>query len=857
VTGGTNTVGIMDLTAANAQFGTFISRTNTVNATTVNIGPAQNLTVTGSVTVGFDAVVATNTGTSKLNMIGGGSFVANGPAAVVSVGVSNTVQLTALNTITTADLTGLKNVSLGTVAAPVTTVQVAFGQNDTATLLLADTAGATNSIAATTLNVANTNGLNGGNGQLTLGSGTVGSPATNTINADTINIGLSKNPGTISFASQAAGSPGSVTIANKAGTGGATIVIGSNTATGTSAVIDVASLDLRGHTATVNAASLTIGLGNSTGAGVAYGNLRFDAGTVTTANLLLGKRTGATSINNGVVGNAAIQNLLEIGGTGTFNSTTIASIGVNDMSALAGVIPAQVNILGSGIGNFAGINMAAKSGAGTGSVTGTITVSGGQLNQTATSSTSFVLASQATAGSATGSLIINGGVVTTASDITDGGGTATAVLTLNGGTLNMSGKNIGSATNLIDTPSFQSGTLTNVGQFNNGANLLKTTAGTLNMTGTSSYTGQTQVQAGTLTYDSIKNVGAGSSALGAPTTVGNGTIAVGNGASAATLQWIGSAASSTDRVIDLAGTTGGATLDASGAAAITYSTITASGSGAKTLTIAGTSILNNTITGGIPDSGGGATSLTKSGLGTWVLTGSSGFTGATTISGGKLLNNGTLSATASVTVQNTGTFAGTGSIAGPLTVQTGGTLAPGNSPGVVTLTGTGAAGAVTLASNSLYAVEVGGLATPDGTPGTYDQTKTASDTVTIDGAKLAVTSFNGFLTSDNSADPTKAVYLLALGGTNLAVAGGTGNLFVDPVSGAPYGENGTVTFPDGSGTATITYQANWSGDQLTSSLTGGNDVALFNINMVPEPGTASLLGLAGLGLLARRRRRRA
>jgi hypothetical protein len=39
---------------------------------------------------------------------------------------------------------------------------------------------------------------------------------------------------------------------------------------------------------------------------------------------------------------------------------------------------------------------------------------------------------------------------------------------------------------------------------------------------------------------------------------------------------------------------------------------------------------------------------------------------------------------------------------------------------------------------------------------------------------------------------------------------------------------------------TITYRANWTGSHATSALTGGNDVAIYNI--VPEPG--SLLHLA-------------
>ena len=70
-------------------------------------------------------------------------------------------------------------------------------------------------------------------------------------------------------------------------------------------------------------------------------------------------------------------------------------------------------------------------------------------------------------------------------------------------------------------------------------------------------------------------------------------------------------------------------------------------------------------------------------------------------------------------------------------------------------------------------------------------------------------------------------------------------------------KGGTVTFADGSGsTAKVTYLANWTGDPTTSTLTGGNDVALYNANVVPEPASLGLLGTAALGLLARRRRGR-
>src|SRR5204863_115205 len=87
------------------------------------------------------------------------------------------------------------------------------------------------------------------------------------------------------------------------------------------------------------------------------------------------------------------------------------------------------------------------------------------------------------------------GEVNMATGGTTSGTAAVGTLTVNGGTLDMLGHKIGGAT-LIDVLAFQSGTLKNIGEINNGAALTKTTAGTLTLDGTSAYTGLTDVQAG-------------------------------------------------------------------------------------------------------------------------------------------------------------------------------------------------------------------------------------------------------------------------------------------------------------------------------------------------------------------------
>lgn len=150
---------------------------------------------------------------------------------------------------------------------------------------------------------------------------------------------------------------------------------------------------------------------------------------------------------------------------------------------------------------------------------GTINVSGGSL----TVNSGFTIASQATAGTANGTLNITGGTVTSNVDILKGAGSATANITLNGGTLDLTGHNLGSAV-LINNLNFQSGTLQNVAQINNGAGLTKTTSGTLTLAGTNTYTGATNVSTGTLLVN-------GTTAAGSAVAV-NGGILGGTGTAA-------------------------------------------------------------------------------------------------------------------------------------------------------------------------------------------------------------------------------------------------------------------------------------------------------------------------------------
>jgi autotransporter-associated beta strand protein len=169
--------------------------------------------------------------------------------------------------------------------------------------------------------------------------------------------------------------------------------------------------------------------------------------------------------------------------------------------------------------------------------------------------------------------------------------------------------------------------------------LTKTGAGTWVLSGTNSYTGQTKIQNGTLSVNTLNSVSGGlpnfsNSSLGAPVTVGNGTIALGNLTTSGTLLYSG-AGEITDRVIDLAGSTGGGTIDASGTGALSFTSdfTVSGGASAKILTLQGSSTADNTVSGAIA---GNAISVVKSGVGSWILAGQNTFAGTTSIQNGSL-----------------------------------------------------------------------------------------------------------------------------------------------------------------------------------------------------------------------------
>jgi autotransporter-associated beta strand protein len=151
-------------------------------------------------------------------------------------------------------------------------------------------------------------------------------------------------------------------------------------------------------------------------------------------------------------------------------------------------------------------------------------------------------------------------------------------------------------------------------------------------------------------------------------------------------------------------------------------------------------------------------------VGVVVLAGANTYTGATVVGSGTLLVNGSVAGTASLTVNANSTLGGVGSINAPLTVQTGGNLAPG----------TPARGALTAAIGAL----------------TLNSSAAINGTVTMKIDRAAVPSSDRLNASSVTINPGAALLVTNLGSTALA-AGDTFTLFSAPITGSFT----TVTLP--------------------------------------------------------------
>jgi autotransporter-associated beta strand protein len=214
--------------------------------------------------------------------------------------------------------------------------------------------------------------------------------------------------------------------------------------------------------------------------------------------------------------------------------------------------------------------------------------------------------------------------------------------------------------------------------------------------------------------------------------------------------------------------------------------------------------------------GGTDGELVKEGVGVLELSGANTYTGATTVNAGTLLLNG--SSVSAVTV-NGGVFGGTGTVSNSVSVGNDGTLAPGNSPGMLSTGELSLTGA-----NATIAMEIGGIGA-----GLYDQLNVTGG-VNLDGnGQIAITMLSYV------PQPTDIFFLIL-------------NDDIDAISGTLFGIAQGGTFTSGG----YSWMVSYTGDSAGGTFTGGNDLAL---QVVPEPSTWVLLtgGLMVATLLRRRR----
>lgn len=470
--------------------------------------------------------------------------------------------------------------------------------------------------------------------------------------------------------------------------------------------------------------AISIGAGTDslvlTDAGLNFANSGYTLSAASARTLTIGATTGGAFITvatgkTAIIGNnvALVKNggasggAIWLGGGGTLKIDAGGSFGGNaantSASQVAGGTTLHINGGSSSWGGSLSVGRLNETGTPNHGISGHILIDSGSLT----------VGAGITGGTATGgnlslarandnnsSITINGGAVTVANNLNYGQyGNSAGVVHLNGGSLTVrrvfettgtptSTFNFNGGTLIAQTgattdfmPNLDTVQVRNGGAKidSNGQNitiaqtllhstigvdaaidggLTKVGLGTLTLTGTNTYSGPTLVNVGTLALNN--NLAIQCSAL---VTTGSGSVTLGSGVTTPTF-----------------GGLSGASGDLSSVIASGYASVTS-------LRLNPTS---GTVTyGGAITDGASGMALFKTGAGTQVLAGANTYTGTTTINAGTLLvNNATGSGTGSggVVVTNA-TLGGVGSISGAVTVNNGGTLAPGATaatPGTLT-----------------------------------------------------------------------------------------------------------------------------------------------------------------------------
>jgi fibronectin-binding autotransporter adhesin len=389
--------------------------------------------------------------------------------------------------------------------------------------------------------------------------------------------------------------------------GGTNIVL-PNTTTGVAA----GTYDLVTYAATTGSGSVVFAngsttLGNATLA-VNAGNIRMTVGAGGLNNCVWVGTTatwdsGTNWNRNGTPASSFVDgDFVTIDDTGS-NTATITSAGTVSPASLTVNNSSKAFTISATIGGTG--TPLVKLGTNTLTLSGTNAYDGGTVINAGILS----IATNANLGAAGGGITLNGGQLSASANIS-----ASRIVTVNGVGSSM---RVPKNNNITTTGKLTgSGTLTTVD--NGGAGNLST----YNFNSTSNdFTGRL---IGTGTIINVNSLGDSTNSI----ALNAGTFNYGTGATGAT--------SLPNRVIELSGTTGGATINNNNTTAANDLSIggglLVTGAGNKTLTLGGANFGANTIAGNLSDGSGSVISLTVNGA-NWIVPGDHSHTGQTTVSG--------------------------------------------------------------------------------------------------------------------------------------------------------------------------------------------------------------------------------
>jgi autotransporter-associated beta strand protein len=671
-----------------------------------------------------------------------------------------------------------------------------------------------------------------------------------TINGSSANTFVVSGPG---GGIQAASAGGSLAIHNHAA--GATTI--------SAPVLDnvVSSLDINGTGALIlSGANTYSGATNLNGGTTQFAGSMAGSPIVINGSAIaqFGNATGLTA-GNSVTFGASSNGKLQLKG----NSATIGQLTTNATTPGAAVVenasstPATLTLTGTANAIYAGV---IQDGSGGGALSLNVSNSASTLKLAGTAANTYTgLTTVDGAGvfgldktgvnAISGDVLIAGGRImfSQSNQIAD-----TATVTMSGGVFNGTGTNVG-VLNINETIA---NLIVTGGSVNGGVGTLGWT-----VTGAVSFTGG----AGNTIFvnNSGNQFSAGSLSLTAMTATAGGVVATnnsfsiyGNVATARSRFTVGSGGLSLNgSVLNLRqGTVAGAqgsrlvldgNVSTSGVTASRIRLDTAGGTlGEVSVDLSSTA---GTVTRDFDIAGGGAdltvdvaivngaattASITKSGNGMLTLSGPNTYNGATTVNGGTLVVGGSIAG--AVTVNAGASLGGSGSIAGLL--DGSGSIAPGNSPGILT------ANSINPAGGLDFRFEFGQLNSPN-----YGNSIASGNDV-LRLTSPGLTPFAGSFTAANVITADFSTLALNLGdkfrGGFFAVTNSQSD-FATPLAGASYvflGLSGDVTTFD---VAVV--------GEIADFGAGAQNGYTLEFTAVPEPGSAlSLLG--GLGMLAGLRR---